>query len=178
MAEAQQPILLFSPASEKYLFVSKDYKVTGKHNAYTEARGDRLGKRNLFLIKKLPGEDKFHIFNIEQNAYLYVSNSKSGFIGHWNKNVLASTVAPDNADSPEKFVFEFEDEDGDGFYEIKNQGLYLYVSRHYHGIPSYPLIKAATKDYLKRREVQFFQLTLKEVSLSSSIMSLGSGHYL
>ena len=167
VADVEQPVLIFNPSSEKYLFVSKDYKVTGKHNAYIEARGDRLGERNLFLIKKVPNEQKkYYIFDIQQNAYMYVSNSKSGFFFHWNQNVLASTGDPGTGTQKDKYIFEFEDEDGDGFYNIKNQDKYVYVSRHRLGIPSYPLVKAATKQYLKRSEAHFFQLTLREVSIS------------
>ena len=168
--EAAQPVLIYNPSSEKYLFVSKDYKVTGKHNAYVEARGDRLGKRNLFLIKKVPAaQNKYYIFNIEQNAYMYVSNSKSGFILHWNQNVLASTGDPGDGADKQKYIFEFEDDDGDGFYKIKNQEKYVYVSGHRLGIPSYPLVKAATDEYLKRSEAQFFQLTLKDVRVVNSL---------
>ena len=164
VADVEQPVLIFSPSGEKYLFVSKDYKVTGKHNAYVEARGDRLGERNLFLIKKVPSEqNKYYIFNIKQNAYLYVSNSKSGFFGHWSNNLLASTGDPGTGTQKDKYIFEFEDEDGDGFYKIKNQDKYVYVSGHHHGIPSYSLLKAATSQYLKRSEAHFFQLTLRDV---------------
>ena len=173
VANVEQPVLIFNPSSKKYLFVSKDVKVTGVRNAYVEARGDRLGERNLFLIKKVPGqENKYYIFNIQQNSYVYVSNSKSGVVMHWNNNVLASTVDPDTATQKNKYIFEFEDEDGDGFYKIKNQDKYVYVSRHPHGLPSYPLVKAATGQYLRRYETKFFQLTLREVRFPTSYLLL------
>ena len=164
VGEAAQPVLIYNPSSKKYLFVSKDDKVTGKKNPYVEARDDRLGKRNLFLIKEVQkGQKKYYIFNIEENAYIYVSNSKSGVVRHWNQNVLASTGDPSKAADKQKYIFEFEDDDGDGFYKIKNQDKYIYVSRHLLGIPAYPLVKAGTDDHLKRSEAQFFQLTLKDV---------------
>ena len=167
VADVEQPVLIFSPSSEKYLFVSKDYKVTGKHNAYVEARGDRLGERNLFLIKEVSAQqNKYYIFNIQQNAYLYVSNSKSGVIKPWNNNVLASTGEPGTGAEKNKYIFEFEDKEGDGIYKIKNQDKYVYISGHLHGIPPYPLLKAATSQYLRRSETQSFQLTLREVRVS------------
>ena len=165
VAEVEQPVLLYNPLREKYLFVSKDYKATGKHNAYVEARGDRLGLRNTFLIKKVPNEqNKYFIFNVEQEAYMYMSNSKSGLFKYRNHNILASTGEPNAGGQVAKYIFEFEDENDDGFYKIKNQEKYLYVSDHLLGIPAYPLVKATNQKELARWQSQYFQIVLKEVS--------------
>ena len=166
LAEANQSFLIYNPSKELYLFVSKDYTITGKHNPYIEARGDREGERNVFLFKKVPNQDgKFHIFNVDREAYLYVSNSKSGFFGYWNNNVLASTDLPNEPDEAKKYVFEFEDDDGDGFYTIKNQGKSFYVSAHFLGIPPYRLVKATEQKELRRWESRFFQFALRDVRI-------------
>ena len=126
----------------------------------------------------MPSEqNKYYIFNIQQNVYLYVSNSKSGVLKYRNNNVLASTGEPGTGAQAEKYVFEFEDNNGDGFYQIKNQGKYVYVSRQRNGIPSNRLVKAATSQNLRRSETQFFQLTLREVRASYLIIIGKYLHY-
>ena len=162
LASANQPFLLFSPDKKVFVFVSKDLKITGKHNPYVQARSDRLGLRNQFILNQVG--DKYTIFNTEQRKYIYVSNSKSGFIKYWNSNVLAADAVPDDATQKAKFLFEFEDSDGDGFYTIKNQDKYLYISMQHYGIPSYNMVKATNQREVERWDSRFFQFALREVS--------------
>lgn len=164
LADAKQPFLIYNPDKKTYLFVSKDIKATGKKNPYVEARNDRLGRRNMFTFEEVKDQkDKYFIFNVELKAYLYVSNSKSGVVRYWNNNVLASTEKPTEADQLKKYIFEFEDDDGDGFYKIKNQEKYLYVSAHYFGVPANALVKATNQKELDRWDSKFFQFALKDV---------------
>eukprot|EP00112_Aurelia_sp_Birch-Aquarium-sp1_P000987 Seg1095.15 transcript_id=Seg1095.15/GoldUCD/mRNA.D3Y31 product="hypothetical protein" protein_id=Seg1095.15/GoldUCD/D3Y31 len=162
LADSGQEFLIYNPDKKVFLFVSKDIKATGKRMPYIEARGDRAGLRNIFTFMKVPGQDgKYYIKNKDTNKFLYVSKSKSGFIKYWNNNVLAAdSVATD--DSKTKYIFEFVDEDGDGFYEIKNQGKTFYVSSHMLGIPMHRLVKATDQKELERWNSQFFQFVLKD----------------
>eukprot|EP00112_Aurelia_sp_Birch-Aquarium-sp1_P013581 Seg2885.2 transcript_id=Seg2885.2/GoldUCD/mRNA.D3Y31 product="hypothetical protein" protein_id=Seg2885.2/GoldUCD/D3Y31 len=155
-----QPFLLFNPDKKDFVFVSKDLKITGKHNAYVQARSDRLGLRNQFTLNKVG--DKYTIFNTDQRKYIYVSSSKSGFIKSWNNNVLAADAVPDDVTQKAKFLFEFEDSDGDGFYTIKNQDKYLYVSMQHYGIPLRNMVKATNQREVERWDSRFFQFALRE----------------
>ena len=164
LADTGQEFLIYNPDKKVFLFVSKDLKATGKHMPYVEARGDRDGLRNIFTFMKVPGQNgKYYIKNKDTDKFLYVSNSKSGFINYWNNNVLAADSVASDA-SKIKFIFDFEDEDGDGFYKIKNQGKSFYVSSHMLGIPMYRLVKATDQKELERWHSQFFQFVLKDVS--------------
>ena len=163
LADAGQEFLIYNPDKKVYVYVSKDMKATGKRVPYTEARSDRAGLRNIFTFEKVPGQDgKYYIKNKDTNKYLYVSNSKSGVIKYWNNNVLAADAVPAD-DSKKKYIFEFKDEDGNGFYKIMNQGKSVYVSAHMLGIPMHRIVKATNQKELERWHSQFFQFALKEV---------------
>ncbi|XP_065051742.1 uncharacterized protein LOC135681290 [Rhopilema esculentum] len=163
LAEAEQPFLIYNPDKKVYCYVSYDEKAVGEHSPYVEARADRFGARNLFKFVKVPATNgKFYIHNIDKNKYIFVSYSKPGLLKFWDSNLFAAESIPTEPDLKKRFMFEFEDEDGDGFYKIKNDGKYLYISSHTTGIPASNLVKATNGKNLKRWSSQYFQFALKE----------------
>lgn len=168
LAEKEQPFLIYCPSEKEFAFVSHDIKATGKrssHNNYVQARKDRDGERNLFLLEKAdkPGADqRYYIKNIKMDRYLYVSNSKSGAFKYINNNVLAAKA---HAGS-DKFKFVIKDEKKDGFYTIQNDKKYVYVSSQPWGIPTGWMVKATDQKEVERWDSRFFQFSLKYVSAS------------
>lgn len=164
LADANQPFLIYSPKTELYLFMSNDKRVLGKkHNTYVEARSDRFGGRNEFIIEK-SRTGKFYIRNLKTDRYVYVSSSTSGVLKWSSFNVLGSDEYPgslSDSNQKKKFEFLFEDDD-DGFYRIKNNGNYLFVSSDRVGIPANRIVEADLKNR-KRDQTQLFQFSLKEV---------------
>ena len=178
-----QPFLIYSPKSKKYLFMSKDKKILGKRNTYLEARSNRDGDRNKFILEPAAqhAPPQYYIKNVQTNKYLYVSNSKKGFVGITSNNVLGSTEDPNDegmdADRREKFKFEFEEAD-DGFYRIKGNGdKYLFVSHDRHWVPTFRPNRVIEADTRNRRQAQtqLFQFTLYEASII--ILFLGTPFY-
>ena len=143
-AKAEQPVLIFNPANEEYIFVSNDMKNSEKQNFYVESTKKTFSDTTLFLIKKVPNVDnKYYIYNPKKERYLYISKSKSGFmkIFYRRNNVLASPVEPKRSKDESKYVFEFEL--GNDAYRIKQGELYLYISKDTKGVFfSKPILKA------------------------------------
>ena len=175
LADANQPFLIYSPKTELYLFMSNDKRVLGKkHNTYVEARSERFGGRNEFIIEK-SRTGKFYIRNIKTDRYVYVSSSTSGVLKWSSFNVLGSDEYPgslSDSNQKKKFEFVFEDDD-DGFYRIKNNGNYLFVSSDRVGIPANRIVEADVKNR-KRDQTQLFQFSLKEVCIPNVCLILRS----
>ena len=164
LAEAGQPFVIFSPEKRVYVFVSHDLRAVGKSDPYVEARVDKFGSRNIFKFIKVSGaKNEFYIHNLDQNKYLYVSESSKGAMETWDMNLLASSVIPSNEEEKEKFLFEFEDEDEDGLFTISNRNRILYVSNHLAGNPPSNLVKVASKEKLRRLDSKYFQFALRDV---------------
>ena len=164
-AKAEQPVLIFNPANEEYIFVSDDVKNSEKQNFYVESNEKNFADTTLFLMKKVPNDaNKYYIYNPKKKCYLYISHSKSGYMGifYRRNNVLASPVEPKSSQDESKYVFEFEL--GNDAYRIKQGDLYLYISKDTKGVFfSKPILKADTKEELEDSGAQFFQLNLREV---------------
>ena len=181
LADADQPFLIYSPKEKKYLYMSHDIVVFGKHNTHLEARSGRDGKRNLFKLKEtIKDSGKYNLFNIETKKYIYVASSTTGVFKWASNNVLGSDIEPDKQNHPKKFDFTFDGND-DGFYRIKNDDKALFVAIFRSGIPSHNIIEADSQDR-NRDQTNLFQLVLKEVSIITveyvSVCFLAPGKFL
>jgi len=178
-AKAEQPVLIFNPANEEYIFVSDDVKNSEKQNFYVESNEKNFADTTLFLMKKVPNDaNKYYIYNPKKKCYLYISHSKSGYMGifYRRNNVLASPVEPKSSQDESKYVFEFEL--GNDAYRIKQGDLYLYISKDTKGVFfSKPILKADTKEELEDSGAQFFQLNLREDVTNIKIEVQGEKRY-
>ena len=171
LTEADISFVIYNPAKRVYMFVSHDLREAGKSEPYVEARDDKFGSRNIFKFIRIPGSDgKFYIHCLDQNKYLHASQASKGIIKYWKANLLAASEIPSDAQDKKGFIFQFEDDDGDGLFTIRNRNQYVYVSEHVVGIPPSRLVKLAPKNDLDGLDSKYFQFALKYVSLLQSLL--------
>ena len=171
LAEADQPFVIYNPERKAYVFVSHELREIEQTDPYVEARNDKFGSRNIFKFVKVAGtRNKFYIHNLDQNKYLYVSQSKKGVIKYWNLNLLADSKISSDPKEKESYIFEFDDEDGDGLFTIRNKDKILYVSNHMVGNPPSNLVKLGDANEVDRLDSKYFQFALKDVGYHLSLI--------
>eukprot|EP00794_Sanderia_malayensis_P000618 gene618-1280_t len=169
LEKANQPFMLYSPVTKKFVFVANDKTTTGlKRRNHVEAHSERYDERNMFTLKKAVNK-AYYIHCVKKNMDLYVSNSKSGVVGHRSNDVLAVDSDADTKDKPAttKLYVEFEGDVQSGLYRLKTGDKYWFVSND-RSLTLNRVVEADTK-YREKSQTQMFQLVIKDPAVKAEV---------